>query len=440
MSLMRSTVVLAVFGSTLLSACEPQPNSNLGQPVANTIANNSNANLGTESKTTEPITGAPFTMAMLDALLADETFSREARTAAQLTDEEMDKLRTRARNAVQELSGDDVEDGNRSTAASTNRAVAEVKKILGDERGNKLIALVQKKWIGDSNASKANPGSIPTDTRIIVNIPAYRMDIFESGKILRSYKIGIGYPEFPLPTGIRKAEKIVFNPTWTPPDEPWVKDKVSPGKTIGPGDKLNPLGPIKIPIGLPSLIHGGKSASRLGTFASHGCVGLTDGQVQDLAIELSKLSGNPLTLDDIKRYEKNGSETREVKLGIEIPVELRYETIVVENGAVKIYRDVYQRGTNTPDNLSLVLSEYGVNFDTLDPAVKEKMLGALKEMAQDALGKPVDGETNSNSRSNANTNSSGSVTKNIKGRKEIIIPVLQLSGKGYPTPVAMRAN
>ena len=113
------------------------------------------------------------------------------------------------------------------------------------------------------------------------------MDVFNKGKLVQSYKIGIGYPEFPLPAGLRTARTIIFNPTWTPPDEAWVKGKVAPGKRIEAGDKLNPLGPIKIPIGSPSLIHGGKSPGRLGTFASHGCVGLTSPLVEDLALEIS---------------------------------------------------------------------------------------------------------------------------------------------------------
>jgi hypothetical protein len=39
------------------------------------------------------------------------------------------------------------------------------------------------------------------------------MDVFKEGKLIKSYKIGIGYPEFPLPSGLRKASTIIFNPT-----------------------------------------------------------------------------------------------------------------------------------------------------------------------------------------------------------------------------------
>src|SRR4051794_29085359 len=55
------------------------------------------------------------------------------------------------------------------------------------------------------------PNAVPKDTRIVVNIPAFRMDVFQDGTLLRSFKIGIGYQEFPLPTGFRKAEQIIFN-------------------------------------------------------------------------------------------------------------------------------------------------------------------------------------------------------------------------------------
>jgi lipoprotein-anchoring transpeptidase ErfK/SrfK len=134
------------------------------------------------------------------------------------------------------------------------------------------------------------PNAIPKDTRIVVNIPAYRMDIFKDGSLIKSYKVGIGTPEFPLPTGLRKAESVIFNPTWTVPDEAWAAEmkNVSVGETVEAGSKNNPLGWIKIPIGLPNLIHGGKAPAKIGTFASHGCVGLTNPQIKDFAMRLAQ--------------------------------------------------------------------------------------------------------------------------------------------------------
>src|SRR3954464_6443878 len=211
------------------------------------------------------------------------------------------------------------------------------------------------------------------------------MDVFENGKLLKSYKIGIGYPEFPLPTGLRKASDIIFNPTWTPPDEPWVEsaNKVKPGQKIEAGDKLNPLGPIKIPIGGPSLIHGGKSPAKLGTFASHGCVGLTTPQMQDFAKLFAQLGGAQLTESQLKDYAANKTETQQIKLDRAVPVELRYETIVVEDGRLHIYRDVYDQDTNTEKNLRTVLQASGFRLDDLTEAERTEVLDALARMSSD---------------------------------------------------------
>ena len=54
------------------------------------------------------------------------------------------------------------------------------------------------------------PNAVPTDTRVVVNIPAFRMDLFQDGSLVKSYKVGIGYPEFPLPLGLRKAQTDNF--------------------------------------------------------------------------------------------------------------------------------------------------------------------------------------------------------------------------------------
>jgi lipoprotein-anchoring transpeptidase ErfK/SrfK len=441
MSFLRFVVLLSILSAiAYITACVPPETPQSNQSQSNTaLPPAANAASTPNAEENELISRAPFTMPMLDAMFIDESFESEARRAFQLTDEEIDKLQTAARNEVLKLSNDPAQDDERSTRIATENATKQINEILGKERGERFISFVKSRWLGAGEPLSGKPNSVPTDTRVVVNIPAYRMDVFDNGQLLKSYKIGIGYPEFPLPTGLRKANTIIFNPTWTPPDEPWVKGKVRPGKTVEAGSKLNPLGPIKIPIGLPSLIHGGKSPSRLGTFASHGCIGLTSPQVQDFAMEISKIAGKPLSLEEIRAYEKKKTETEEVKLGQEIPVELRYETIVVENGTLKIYRDVYEHGTNTEDNLKRVLSEFGVSLESLDHATQKKILEGIEDMAVDARGEPVDVEANSNSAKKP-ASKSGRVTRNIKGRKEVSFPIPQLSGKGYPAPVELKAN
>ena len=235
-----------------------------------------------------------------------------------------------------------------------------------------------------SPAMLAGPNAVPDDTRVVVNIPAFRMDVFQDGSLVKSYRVGIGTPEFPLPQGLRTADTVIFNPTWTVPDEEWAEEmnKVKVGETVEAGSKNNPLGWIKIPIGLPSLIHGGKAPAKIGTFASHGCVGLTNPQIKDFAMRLAQVSGTDLNEAEVDEYLQVKTQTKDVKLKETIPVELRYETIVVEDGKLHIYKDVYEQNTNTEENLRSVLSKHGVNFEDLPPAKQTELLNSLKSVAK----------------------------------------------------------
>jgi lipoprotein-anchoring transpeptidase ErfK/SrfK len=422
----------------------------------------------------------PVTLPVLDAFFAQENFAAELKSKLQLTDEQVNKLRNIARQETSKLRESDNPDeyAGRTTAARED-AYEKSKAAIGEEKTQELIAFVNERWSADVTApttASVTPAAapqvavgVPQDKRVVVNAPAFRMDLFEGGELIKSYKIGIGYPEFPLPTGLRKADTIIFNPTWTPPDEPWVElpgSTVKVGEKIEAGDRLNPLGPIKIPIGLPSLIHGGKAPAKLGGFASHGCVGLTSPQIQDFAKRLAQLGGTEISDEQIAEYQKNKTETKPVKLSKAVPVELRYETITVEDGKLHIYRDVYDRGTNTEVNLRNVLQAYGVTLDQLSDSKRAEVMRALGQMARDAGGKPIPDATATNKSDSAKGNSSaapstsasskkgdkskqeskanniasGKVTRTIKGGKEVVVEIPALLGKGYPAPVDLDAG
>ena len=295
----------------------------------------------------------------------------------------------------------------------------------------------------------AGPNAVPRDTRIVVNIPAFRMDVFQNGSLVKSYKVGIGYPQFPLPQGLRKAEMIIFNPTWTPPDSPWVDSmKVTPGEVIGAGSKQNPLGPIKIPIGSPSLIHGGKPLAKIGNFASHGCVGMTNAQVKDFAKVLAEASHTDLTQETMAAYLQKRTKTRVVNLGQLVPVELRYETIVFEDGRLHIYRDVYDQNTNTEENLRAVFAANGASFDNLGETERAQALEALNALSRHpqklSRPTPTPAPTQANGAPQNSANAAANAIakkaeaerlKKLRSQREIVIEIGELAGKGYPAPV-----
>ncbi len=456
-------------GSALLMAACILAAGCVAQPT-NRANNNANvAALPTATATTSPTPVSEktsntqaVTLPVLDAFLANESFSGLLKSRLQLTDEQIGKLKEAAHSETAKLNEASAGTSPGETASARTAAKEKITKLIGEEKALQLEALIAEQWSSD-NESVADktatqpvsndgrvPNNVPSDTRVVVNAPAYRMDVFEAGRLIKSYKIGIGYPQFPLPTGLRKARTIIFNPTWTPPDEPWVakmKD-VSAGEKVEAGSKLNPLGPIKIPIGGPSLIHGGKPAAKLGTFASHGCVGLTTPQVQDFAKILARLGGTHLTDTDIAAYARDKTETKQVKLVDAIPVELRYETIVVEDGKLHIYRDVYDQDTNTEENLRAVLDANGVRFDDLTEEERAHLLDALAQMSgsSNAQATPLSKESPITNRGpNASptvpekkstaTKTTKPMPRVAKNQKEIVIEIAELKGKGYPAPV-----
>jgi len=439
------------------TGCAVQPidqaNKNGASPVPSATSSPSPENK--QASSTQSLT-----LPVLDAFFADESFAGTLKTRLQLTDEQVTKLKDLAHSETDKLNEENAGEGEGESATARAAAAEKIGALIGPEKTQQLAELVNELSSGQadeasdkSSTPPANsnsreqsagaPNAVPADSRVVVNIPAYRMDVFDDGHLIKSYKIGIGYPEFPLPIGLRKARVIIFNPTWTPPDEPWVAKmkNVSAGKKVAAGSKLNPLGPIKIPIGGPSLIHGGKPAAKLGTFDSHGCVGLTTPQVQDFAKLIAQLGGAQLTDAELTEYARDKTQTKQTKLERPVPVELRYETIVVEDGKLHIYRDVYDQGTNTEDNLRAVLEANGIRLDDLTEGERSQALDAITQMSASSTdaaapnGSPS--PTAARSFSTNDRRSSKKMTAVARNQKEIVIEIGALKGKGYPSPVAL---
>ena len=80
---------------------------------------------------------------------------------------------------------------------------------------------------------------------------------------------------------------------------------------------------------------------------------------------LSKASDTNISEQTITAYLADKDRTQNVKLEQSVPVELRYETIVLEDGKLHIYKDVYAQDTNTEENLRSVLEAHGARFEDL---------------------------------------------------------------------------
>ena len=213
------------------------------------------------------------------------------------------------------------------------------------------------------------------DIRITVNVPAFLLTLWQDGREVATYHVGVGRKAFPIPVGERRATRVILNPAWIPPASGWVKG-VRPGQVIKASDPRNPLGKVKIPLGDAYLIHQAKGPGDLGNLVSHGCVRMMRAHLYELAEMIVAARSLPVTRKQIA----NAKVTKNtVVAALEEPVEvdINYDTLVVEGGVLYIYPDVYDRRTNTVARLRDELRTSGVDPSDLDDAELEKMLASV---------------------------------------------------------------
>ncbi|HEX7314058.1 MAG TPA: L,D-transpeptidase [Pyrinomonadaceae bacterium] len=216
------------------------------------------------------------------------------------------------------------------------------------------------------------------DIRLTLNVPSFRLTLWQNGREVKSWNIGVGMKDYPIYIGEREAREVIWNPAWIPPSSDWVKGHkgVKPGEVIKASDPRNPLGKVKIPLGDGYLIHQAKGVGDLGNLVSHGCVRMMRADLYELAEKIVAARSLPVTRKQIA----NAKATKKTLVAaLEEPLEfdINYDTLVVEGGVLYIYPDVYDRRTNTVARLRDELRTNGVDVSALDDAELEKMLASV---------------------------------------------------------------
>lgn len=221
------------------------------------------------------------------------------------------------------------------------------------------------------------------DIRLTLNIPSFRLTLWQNGKEVKSYYIGVGMKEHPLYIGDREATQLIWNPVWIPPPSDWVLEMkgVLPGEVIKASDPRNPLGKMKIPLGDRYLIHQAAKATDVGNLVSHGCVRMPLPDLYDLAEKIIAARSAEVAPKRIAAA-KRSKRTLVVQLDAPVPVDINYDTLVVEGGVLHIYPDVYSRRTNLPRHLRAELESAGVDVSNLDDKTLKRILGKVTRRTQ----------------------------------------------------------
>lgn len=165
---------------------------------------------------------------------------------------------------------------------------------------------------------------------IVINIPQFKLYLYENQILIRQYPIGVGNEVRPSVLGKTEVINRVVNPTYYPPR--WWERGVEP---IPPGPD-NPVGTRWIGLGFPSYgIHGTNNPDSIGKAMSAGCIRMYNADIEEL-IEL-------------------------VPIGT--PVSLIYQTIIVNQDpllntkTIAVYPDIYNSSSNTVANAKQILEQ-----------------------------------------------------------------------------------
>lgn len=104
--------------------------------------------------------------------------------------------------------------------------------------------------------------------------------LFVGGRLVKTYRVGIGAVGFDTPAGIYEIESKAANPAWYVPNSKWAGDLA--GKVIPGDDPSNPIKARWMGFFDGAGIHGTADEASIGGAASHGCIRMLIPEVIDL--------------------------------------------------------------------------------------------------------------------------------------------------------------
>ncbi len=117
-------------------------------------------------------------------------------------------------------------------------------------------------------------GHADNQWRILINIPQYKLFLYQGNELYRFYPIAVGKAGTPSPVGDFSIIVKIVNPTWYPPDGK------QPPIPAGPG---NPLGKYWLGLIIEGYgIHGNSAPWSIGNPISLGCIRMRNPDIEQL--------------------------------------------------------------------------------------------------------------------------------------------------------------
>ena len=171
--------------------------------------------------------------------------------------------------------------------------------------------------------------------RIVVNLPAYRLDALVGDSLITTIGVAVGMPRFPTPRGEFEITSIDWNPRWVPPPSPWAAKE----KPMAPGP-ANPMGRVKLNFRPLYFLHGTPAEQSIGSAASHGCIRLHNEDAVALALLVQRFGARRLS-DSASEAMAIDDASRTVTLDVRVPLSLRYDLVETTAESVYVHSDIY---------------------------------------------------------------------------------------------------
>jgi len=179
------------------------------------------------------------------------------------------RLRRPARNSELRISLRRVRVTHSKTGRDINqRALA--KNIAATLTNPSLTRVLHPKLLTVKPTMNADKLRRSASTVITIDQKNFKLRLFKHLKVVKTYGVAVGQPQFPTPRGRFAIQSKQVNPVWSVPNSPWAGELA--GTTVTGGSASNPLKARWMGVSGSVGIHGTGEGGSIGTRASHGCI------------------------------------------------------------------------------------------------------------------------------------------------------------------------
>jgi murein L,D-transpeptidase YcbB/YkuD len=262
-----------------------------------------------------------------------------------------------------------------------------------------FVILLASAAFGAAPAAAFEPAARAADEpplRLLLNVPAHRLYVYEHGELTHTFRIAVGLPGYETPSGRYRVSNVIWNPWWHPPQSEWARNR-----QIEPPGPDNPMGRVKMFFSDLLYIHGNPEIGMLGRAASRGCIRMSNEEAMELARLIHSYTTPNVSQETLDQLAANEKQTRQFNLPRSVPFEVIYEVAEVRDGYLIIYPDVYgkMRGDRFDNMVRAVLMDHGLTGRNVNRQHLERLLekgrtaivsASLEELASSAAGEATE--------------------------------------------------